>query len=105
MHGHICKKEATSSLDMSTGGLDFLATFLTLIISAFTLNHGRKARALCVVQSSLDHPDSVRWQHVLARQLRLVDYCFADVTARVALPHNRVDMLIGSQANYEIKLK
>ena len=42
------------------------------------------------------------WQHLSAPQIRLVDFCSADVTDRAALPQDRVETLIGSQAEFEI---
>ena len=44
-----------------------------------------------------------RWQHLSASQLRLVYLCAADETIRPALPQNRVETLIGSQAEFEEK--
>ena len=42
--------------------------------------------------------------NVLAAQLHLLYFCSAGVTTtRAALPQNRVESLIGSQANYEIQ--
>ena len=55
--------------------------------------------------SSLGYPGSVRWQHFKPPQLYLGIYCSAFVTARAALPQIRVETLIGSQANYDIKIK
>ena len=51
---------------------------------------------------SLDYPGSVRWQHLLAPQMRLVELCSADVATRAALPQNGAEMLIGSQAEFEM---
>ena len=56
----------------------------------------------CPLQSSLGYPDSVRWQHFQAPQLRLGQFMFY---IRAALPQIRVETLIGSQANYEIQIK
>ena len=51
---------------------------------------------------SLGYPGSVRWLHILAPHIRLVHLYSANVATRVPLPQNRVEMLIGSQANYKI---
>ena len=40
---------------------------------------------------SLDYPTSVRWQHVLAPQIHLVDLCSADVAKRATLSRKRIE--------------
>ena len=52
--------------------------------------------------TSLGYPGSVRWQHLLASQIRVVDLRCADVDVATRY---RVERLIGSQANYGIKPK
>ena len=54
--------------------------------------------------SSLDYPGSVRWQPFLAPHICLGNWCSTNVATRMALPKSRIEKLIGSQANYEIKL-
>ena len=49
---------------------------------------------------SLGYPDAVRWQHLLASQIRLDNYCSANVTTSAALPQNRVATLIDSHAEF-----
>ena len=65
-----------------------------------------KVRLIAVTRAMycLDYPSSVRWQHLFSPSLRLECICFSNVATRAALPQNRVQTLIGSQANYEIKL-
>ena len=50
---------------------------------------------------SLGYPSSVSWQHFQAPHTQTMGLHFRP--ARVALPQIRVETLIGSQANYEIK--
>ena len=52
--------------------------------------------------TSLGYPDSLGWQHFSAPKLRLGIYWAAVVTARAVLPQLMVEMLIGSQAEFEI---
>ena len=40
----------------------------------------------------------------LAPHIRLGNYCSANITIRAALPQNRLERLIGSQAEFEINL-
>ena len=54
--------------------------------------------------SSLDYPDSVRWQHLLALYYCLGKLCSAFVTVRAASPQNMIKTLVRSQAEFEIKL-
>ena len=54
---------------------------------------------------SLGYPDSVRWQHFQAPQLRLGQFMGLSFYIRAALPQIRVETLICCQANYEIKIK
>ena len=44
-----------------------------------------------------------RWQYILAPQIGLVELCSADVAPMAGLPQTRVETLIGSQAELEIK--
>ena len=55
--------------------------------------------------SSLGYPGSVRWQVLSPSTLPGETNALHLLTARAALPQIRVETLIGSQANYEIKLK
>ena len=55
--------------------------------------------------ASPGYPGSVKWQHFKPLNSAWGNKCSAFVTARAALPQIRVETLIGSQANYEIKIK
>ena len=66
---------------------------------------GLRMQGMCFAGSSLEYPGSVRRQNCSAPQLCLEFLWAAVVTARAALPQIRVEVLIGSQANYEITLK
>ena len=52
---------------------------------------------------SLDYPGSVRWQQFWVHHTAWENYLFG--TASVALPHNRVEMLIGIHAEVENKIQ
>jgi len=52
---------------------------------------------------NLDYLGTVRWPHFLSHQIHLVGLCTTDITARAAF-QNRVEMLIGSQTEFEITL-
>ena len=61
-------------------------------------------RSTCCL-TSLDYPDSVRCQHVLAPHTRNGVNCSANIATRAAIPQNKIETLIGSQANYKMKTK
>ena len=54
---------------------------------------------------SLGYPDSVRWQHLYAPSTPPGTVMGLSFYIRAALPQIRVETMVGSQANYEIKIK
>ena len=56
-----------------------------------------KSRVLC----SLSYPGCIRWQQLEVLHICVGKFCSAFVTTRAALPQNRVEMLIGSGAEFE----
>jgi len=71
------------------------------VISGFDI----ALQQLNIYSYSPDYPGPVRWQHLLAPRVRLVELCSVDVATWAALSHNNVQTLIVAQANYEIKTK
>ena len=52
---------------------------------------------------TVDYSDSVRWQHLLAPLICLVDLCSADVATSAALPQNRVKAQVKYKIETEIR--
>ena len=61
-----------------------------------------EAMISCNTQGSLGYPGSVRWQPLTPAWENMGLHFRA---ARAALPQIRIETLIGSQANYKIKIK